>query len=129
MSESARKSHIPDEKLAELTDHKLEELGAEREELHARLEDSESPVSDARDRIERQIENHDAAAKKLTKYRAEMLDHDDRASFTPPTTPSTGRVHAADAMIGEPGRNEEDRLDEALQETMPTSDPISIKIA
>lgn len=31
----------------------------------------------------------------------------------------------ADAPIGPPGRNAEDRLDEALQETFPASDPIS----
>lgn len=34
----------------------------------------------------------------------------------------------ADAPIGPPGRNAEDRLDEALQETFPASDPISTRI-
>ncbi len=45
-----------------------------------------------------------------------------------PTTPSQITVQPADTPLGRPGRNEEDRLDEALQETMPTSDPISVRI-
>ena len=51
------------------------------------------------------------------------------APTTGPTTPSIPTLQPADANLGEPGDNEEERLDEALQETMPTSDPISIKIA
>ena len=46
-----------------------------------------------------------------------------------PTTPSIHTLQPADANLGEPGNNEEERLDEALQETMPTSDPVSLKIA
>lgn len=46
-----------------------------------------------------------------------------------PTTPSIPTLQPADQPIGTPGKNEEDRLDEALQETMTTSDPVSIKIA
>jgi hypothetical protein len=30
--------------------------------------------------------------------------------------------------MGEAGRNEEERLDEALQESFPTSDPVSVRI-
>jgi hypothetical protein len=46
-----------------------------------------------------------------------------------PTTPSTSKRHAAEADMGTPGRNEEERLDEALQESFPTSDPVSIQVA
>ncbi|MHB1329839.1 MAG: hypothetical protein ACYC2K_16700 [Gemmatimonadales bacterium] len=45
-----------------------------------------------------------------------------------PTTPSQVTEQAADSPIGVPGRNDEDRLDEALKETMPSSDPISVRI-
>jgi hypothetical protein len=45
-----------------------------------------------------------------------------------PMTPATTDVHAADSPIGPAGRNEDDRLDEALQESFPTSDPVSIQI-
>jgi len=45
-----------------------------------------------------------------------------------PTTPSQVTAQPADTPLGQPGRNQEDRLDEALQETMPTSDPISVRI-
>ena len=48
---------------------------------------------------------------------------------TGPTTPSLPAPQPADAPMGEPGDNEDERLDEALQETMTTSDPVSIKIA
>jgi hypothetical protein len=46
----------------------------------------------------------------------------------PPVTPSTTTVSAADADIGEPGENQEDRLDEAIQESFPASDPVSTRI-
>ena len=46
-----------------------------------------------------------------------------------PTTPSIATLQPADAPMGQPGDNEEERLDEALQESMTTSDPVSIKIA
>jgi hypothetical protein len=37
-------------------------------------------------------------------------------------------VTPADAPLGEPGRNQDLRLDEALKETFPASDPVSIHI-
>jgi hypothetical protein len=37
-------------------------------------------------------------------------------------------VQPADLDLGEPGRNTERRLDEALEETFPGSDPISVHI-
>jgi hypothetical protein len=48
----------------------------------------------------------------------------DRAPVTQATVPT----QPADAPIGAPGRNEEDRLDEAIQESFPASDPVSIHI-
>ena len=45
-----------------------------------------------------------------------------------PVTPSQVRVSPADTPLGEPGRNTDQRLDEAIQETFPASDPISLKI-
>lgn len=45
-----------------------------------------------------------------------------------PMTPATIKDHAADSHMGTPGDNEEERLDEALQESFPTSDPVSIKV-
>ncbi len=52
-----------------------------------------------------------------------------KAKSPGPMTPATHDLHAADTPIGQPGRNDEDRLDEALQESFPTSDPVSIQIA
>jgi hypothetical protein len=37
-------------------------------------------------------------------------------------------VNPADTPLGEPGRNDDERLDEALQETFPGSDPIATHI-
>lgn len=51
------------------------------------------------------------------------------SATTGPMTPSVTKVQPADADLGTPGENEEERLDEALQESMGTSDPVSIKIA
>lgn len=45
-----------------------------------------------------------------------------------PVTPATVTLNPADAHLGEPGRNEDERLDEAIQESFPTSDPISVRI-
>ncbi len=45
-----------------------------------------------------------------------------------PTTPSLLVVSPADAPLGVPGHNIERRLDEALKETFPASDPIAISI-
>lgn len=45
-----------------------------------------------------------------------------------PVTPSLVTQQPAAAPMGVPGRNDEQRLDEALQETMPTSDPVSVHI-
>jgi hypothetical protein len=46
----------------------------------------------------------------------------------PPVTQSVVPLSAADSPIGPPGQNEDDRLDEAIQETFPASDPISTHI-
>jgi hypothetical protein len=46
----------------------------------------------------------------------------------PPVTQAIVPVSAADAPIGPPGKNLEDRLDEAIQETFPASDPIATAI-
>jgi hypothetical protein len=45
-----------------------------------------------------------------------------------PTTPSLVPVSPADAPLGVPGHNLERRLDEALKETFPASDPVAICI-
>jgi hypothetical protein len=50
------------------------------------------------------------------------------AGTRPPITQATLPVNPADADLGEPGRNREQRLDEALMETFPTSDPIATRI-
>lgn len=46
----------------------------------------------------------------------------------PPVTQAVVPVSAADTPMGPPGENEDDRLDEAIQETFPASDPVSISI-
>jgi hypothetical protein len=43
-------------------------------------------------------------------------------------TQATVAVNPADTHMGEAGRNEEERLDEAPQESFPTSDPVSVRI-
>jgi hypothetical protein len=45
-----------------------------------------------------------------------------------PVTQALVPVSPADTPIGPPGQNEEDRLDEAIQETFPASDPIATHI-
>jgi hypothetical protein len=45
-----------------------------------------------------------------------------------PVTPSLVALNPADSPLGEPGHNQELRLEEALQETFPASDPISTGI-
>ena len=45
-----------------------------------------------------------------------------------PMTQATAHTSPADAPIGAPGHNVEDRLDEALEESFPGSDPVSIHI-
>jgi len=45
-----------------------------------------------------------------------------------PVTPSLVSVTAADTPLGEPGRNLEQRLEEALRETFPASDAIATHI-
>jgi hypothetical protein len=45
-----------------------------------------------------------------------------------PSPQATGSDHPADTVPGRPGKNEDERLDEAIQETFPASDPVSIKI-
>jgi hypothetical protein len=46
----------------------------------------------------------------------------------PPVTQAVVPLSPADTPIGPPGENLEDRLDEAIQETFPASDPISTRI-
>jgi hypothetical protein len=43
-------------------------------------------------------------------------------------TQSLVPVQPADDDLGVAGRNQEQRLDEALEETFPSSDPISLRI-
>lgn len=45
-----------------------------------------------------------------------------------PMTQATVPQEPSDMPMGEPGHNEEERLDEALQESFPSSDPVSIRI-
>jgi hypothetical protein len=45
-----------------------------------------------------------------------------------PVTQATVPTSPADAPIGPPGRNREDRLDEALEESFPASDPVAVHI-
>ncbi len=45
-----------------------------------------------------------------------------------PVTPATSDRNAADAEIGPAGDNLESRLDEALEESFPASDPVSVHI-
>ena len=76
MSESERKSHISDDQLAKLTERKLQELEQERRELNDKLlarAQNGDPGLDTQ-RLERQIENHDAASEKPAEYREKMLD-------------------------------------------------------
>ena len=53
-----------------------------------------------------------------------------RLENPPVETEITGAhpIQPADTDLGEPGRNTEARLDEALQESFPSSDPVSIRI-
>jgi len=51
-----------------------------------------------------------------------------RHGSRPPITPSTSPRNAADVDIGPAGRNLESRLDEALEESFPASDPVSVHI-
>jgi hypothetical protein len=46
----------------------------------------------------------------------------------PPMTQASVPASAADTPIGPPGADVEDRLDEALKETFPASDPVAIQI-
>lgn len=45
-----------------------------------------------------------------------------------PVTQATVNVNPADTHMGEPGRNDDERLDEAIQESFPGSDPVSVRI-
>lgn len=58
-----------------------------------------------------------------SRRRAETRAIAARGPITQATVPT-----AADTPMGEPGHNEEERLDEALQESFPSSDPVSIHI-
>lgn len=45
-----------------------------------------------------------------------------------PMTQATVFVNPADTPLGPPGRNLDQRLDEAVEETFPASDPIAVHI-
>jgi hypothetical protein len=68
-------------------------------------------------------------ARRLLRGRARSLPRRALSRRAPgPTTQSLVAVTPADAPLGEPGHNQEQRLDEALQETFPGSDPIATHI-
>jgi hypothetical protein len=45
-----------------------------------------------------------------------------------PMTPATAPPKRPEPPMGRPGSNEQQRLDEALDETFPASDPVSTRI-
>lgn len=51
-----------------------------------------------------------------------------RIAERPPMTQATLPQSQVDAPMGVPGRNQEQRLEEALEESFPASDPVSIHI-
>jgi hypothetical protein len=61
--------------------------------------------------------------KKPSKDRAKSTKKKERGPMTPASSP----VYP-DHPLGPAGRNEEDRLDEALDESFPTSDPPATRI-
>ncbi|MBC8087174.1 MAG: hypothetical protein H7Z40_07885 [Phycisphaerae bacterium] len=72
MSDASQRSHIPDEKLIDLTDKKLDELKEERADLE------EQVASDGGARQARQaLQNKERATDKLEQKREEMMDRDD----------------------------------------------------
>ena len=52
----------------------------------------------------------------------------DSSAFPGSMTQSNVTASPADMDLGVPGQNEEERLDEAILETFPASDPISLRI-
>jgi hypothetical protein len=64
----------------------------------------------------------------LHRRRRSLAQREARMVPPAPMTPALQAVHPADAGLGTPGDNTEARLDEAIQESFPASDPVSIRI-
>jgi len=72
MSDASQRSHIPDEKLIDLTDRKLDELKDERADLE------EQVAKDAgAGRARHELQEKERATDKLEQKREEMQDRDD----------------------------------------------------
>lgn len=69
MSDAVSRSHIPDERLVELTEEKIAALEIERAELEHQLVNEPTDV-----RAQRALANKEEATDKLTERREEMLD-------------------------------------------------------
>lgn len=72
MSDAAQRSHIPDEKLIDLTSRKLDQLRDERADLEEQVAQGAGA-----DRARRELQTKERAEEKLEAKREEMQDHDD----------------------------------------------------